>query len=72
MELAHGKRVNFMVSFVATPNWGEEFARGFVKDMSDRTLKTLVAQIHTSVGQMIEVRPESNLIERLKNTAEPT
>ena len=69
VELAHGKSANFMVSFVATPNWVQEFATGFVQDMSDRILKTLVAQIHTSVGQTIEVRPESGLIERLKNTA---
>ena len=69
VELTQGKDANFMVSFVATPNWLQEFARDFVKDMSDRTLKTLVVQIHTSVGQTIEVRPESGLIERLKNTA---
>lgn len=66
VELAHGKTANFMVSFVATPNWSEEFARGFVEDTSGRALKTLVAQIHTSVGQTIEVRPEGNLIEQLR------
>ena len=33
-------------------------ATSFVKDVSDKSLKTLVVQIHTSVGQTVEVRPE--------------
>ena len=44
----------------------EEFATGFVRDLSDRNLKTLVAQIHTSVGQTVEVKPENGLLEALK------
>lgn len=66
IELAHGKSANFMVSFLETPHWAREFATGFVKDLSDASLKTLVAQIHTSVGQTVEVRPEQGLLERLK------
>jgi hypothetical protein len=69
VELAHGKNANFMVSFLATPNWLHEFATGFVKDLSDRSLKTLVAQVHTAVGQTVEVRPESDLLQRLKEAA---
>ena len=68
-DLAHGKIANFMVSFLATPGWLRDFATGFVQDLSDNSLKTLVAQIHTSVGQTIEVRPERPLIQRLKECA---
>lgn len=66
IELAHAKSANFMVSFLATPNWLKEFANGFVKDLSDKSLKTLVAQVHTSVGQTVEVHPEKDLLEELK------
>jgi hypothetical protein len=69
VELAHGKSANFMVSFLTMPNWLEEFSTGFVKDLSDRSVKTLVAQIYTSVGQTIEVRPEGSLIQRLREAA---
>jgi hypothetical protein len=67
VELAHGKSANFMVSFLVVPNWTRDFATGFVRDVSDKNLKTLRVQVHTSVGQTIEVRPESNLILELKN-----
>jgi len=66
IELAHGKSANFMVSFVATPDWPKEFATGFVKDLSDESLKTLVVQVHTSVGQTVEVHPENDLLDELK------
>jgi hypothetical protein len=58
VELAHGKSANFMVSFLVVPNWTRDFATGFVRDVSDKNLKTLRVQVHTSVGQTIEVRPE--------------
>jgi hypothetical protein len=66
VELTYGKEANFMVSFLVVKNWVNDFATGFVHDLSDRNLKTLVALIQTSVGQTIEVRPESNLLEALK------
>jgi hypothetical protein len=66
VELTYGKAANFMVSFLVVPNWLKDFATDFVRDLSDRNLKTLVAQIHTSVGQTVEVKPESNLLEALK------
>ena len=66
IELAHGKSANFMVSFLATPHWPREFATGFVKDLSDRSLKTLLVYVHTSVGQTVEVHPEKDLLEELK------
>jgi len=66
IELTYGKEANFMVSFLIVPNWPKDFATGFVRDLSDRNLKTLVAQIHTSVGQTVEVKPENDLLEELK------
>ena len=55
-----------MVSFLVTPNWSRDFATGFIKDLSDRHLKTLVAQVHTSVGQTIEVHPDKTILDELK------
>ena len=66
IELAHGKSANFMVSFIATPNWVKDFATDFVKDLSSKSLDTLVAMVHTSVGQTVEIRPEKTLLDRLK------
>jgi hypothetical protein len=66
IELGHGKSATFMVSFLVTPNWLEEFALGFVKDLSDRNLKTLVAQVQTSVSQTVEVHPETGLLDEIK------
>lgn len=39
IELAHGKSADFMVSFLATPTWVKDFATGFIKDLSDKSLK---------------------------------
>jgi hypothetical protein len=66
VELAHGKAANFMVSFTHTPTWLSEFANDFLGPIPDKDLKTLVAHIHTSLGQTVEVRPEGDLLERLK------
>lgn len=66
IELEHGKNANFMVSFNHTPTWLAEFANDFLKHLSDKELDTLVIQVHTSVGQTIEARPEKGLIERLR------
>lgn len=72
MELTHGKCANFLVSFLATPNWLRDFATGFVRDLSDGSTRTLVAQIHTSVGKTVEVKPEADLIRRLRESAAAT
>jgi hypothetical protein len=70
IEIAYGKSTNFMVSFRETPDWYREFAIGFVQDLSDKSLETLVAQIHTSVGQTVEAYPEKELLDALKNAAQ--
>jgi hypothetical protein len=66
IELAHGKSASFLVSFDVTPSWKREFATGFVRDLSDEALKTLVAQVHTSVGETVEVHPRKDLLDALK------
>jgi hypothetical protein len=66
VELTYGKEANFMVSFLIARTWLKDFATNFVGDLSDRNLKTLVALIHTSVGQTVEVKPENDLLEALK------
>ena len=66
IELPHGKQASFMVSFAHTPTWFTEFANGFLKSLSDKELDTLVAQVHTSVGETVEVKPEKDLVDRLK------
>lgn len=67
--LAHGEQASFLVSFTAAPNWVKEFASGFVQDTGERNLKTLRALVNTSVGKVIEVVPEKNLLERLRATS---
>ncbi|HTL99417.1 MAG TPA: hypothetical protein VL181_11505 [Holophagaceae bacterium] len=66
-ELTYGKQANFMVAFANTPNWPKDFVIGFVRDSS---LKTLVAQVHTSVGTIIEVKPEKGLFNRLQEVGQ--
>ena len=65
-QLTHGEQASFMVSFKTSPNWPKEFAEGFVKDMSEKNLKTLRALINISLGKVIEVVPENNLLEKLR------
>ena len=67
-QLAHGEAGSFLVSFNATPDWAKHFATGFVKDVSAKNLKSLRALVHTSLGQTVEVVPEGNLLEKLRET----
>lgn len=66
IELAYGKGANFMVSFNLTPNWLKDFAVDFIHDLSEKNLKTLVAQVHTSVGETVDVKVETNLLDALR------
>ncbi len=68
-QLAHGEQASFLVSFKAMPNWLSEFRSGFIQDAKASNLKTLRAIVNTSVGQVIEVRPENNLLEKLRSSA---
>ena len=66
VELTHGQNAQFMVSLSQMPNWARDFSTGFINDPSDKLLKTLKAQVFTSVGQTFEFKPESTLINRLR------
>ena len=59
-----------MVSLSETPNWVRDFSVGFINDPSGQLLKTLRAQIFTSVGKTFEVKPESGLLERLRQVTD--
>ena len=67
-ELTHGQGAQFMIGLSGTPDWTKDFARGFLNE--PRELKTLRAQIFTSVGQTFEIKPERGLIDRLRQAAE--
>jgi len=66
IELAHGKTANFKVTLV-TPkyDWCADFGRDFVVNWGDEYLKTLRAQVFTSVEQTVEAVPEESLLKAL-------
>lgn len=64
-QLAHGEQATFLVSLNVVPNWSKDFSTGFIKNLSKKNLKSLRAQIHTSLGTTIDVIPENNLLEKL-------
>jgi len=55
---------SFMVNFSESPNWKKDFAKRFI---SDKHIRTLRGQIHTSVGYIEMVKPEKNLLDALEN-----
>ena len=67
--LAYGEPATFLVSFKAMPSWLRDFATKFIQDVQPKNLKTLRAIINTSVGETIEIVPEGNLLERLREVA---
>jgi hypothetical protein len=69
IQLAQGKQAPFMISFRAAPDWPRDFLTNFVEHSSLRTLR---AQIHTSVRQSIEVVPAESLMRRLRSVREVT
>ncbi len=69
-QLAHGETATFLVSFKATPEWPDHFAKSFVGDVSPKNLKSLRALVHTSLGQTVEVVPEAGLLLRLRAAAD--
>ena len=65
-KIAHGERAQFILDFRESPNWMKDFVTQFVHDVSDKSIKTLRSQIHTSVGHSIDIVPEQSLLEKLK------
>lgn len=68
-HLAHGETGIFLVSFQATPDWPAHFANSFIRDLSPKSLKTLRAVVHTSLGQTVQAVPENGLLQRLREAA---
>ena len=66
IELAHGKSAHFMVSLMAAPTWFKHLALDFIEDLSDENLGTLVAQVHTSIGETVEAKPAKAILDELK------
>jgi hypothetical protein len=69
IELAYGKNAKFLVSFDVVPNWAGDFGTGFIQDLSDKSLKTLVVQVHTSLG-FVEAHPMPNVLELIKTASQ--
>ncbi len=65
IELAHGKSAKFLVSFDVLPNWARDFGTGFVGDLSESNLKTLVVQVQTPLG-VAEAHPMQNVLQLIK------
>jgi hypothetical protein len=71
IELTYGKNAKFLVSFDIFPNWAREFGTGFIHDLSNKSLKTLVVQVHTSLG-FVEAHPMPNVLELIKTASQNT
>ena len=64
---ARGRGARVPVEFPTTGQPSGPTTRGrFINDPSGQSLKTLRAQIFTSVGQTVEVKPETGLVNRLR------
>lgn len=71
VELSHGKSAQFMwpLQDPLGKEAGEMWARDFLKLLEpdfEKSLRTLVVQVHTSVGKTIEVRPDDGFLKRLR------
>ncbi len=67
-KIDYGETASFMVIFSECPNWMQEFSKDFIKDLSEKSIKTLRTQIFTSVGHIEDVVPEKSFLAGIKNT----
>ena len=63
----HGDVATFLVSFSTVPNWPKQFAQDFIKDLSAGNMKSLRVIVSLSTGETVEIVPEKNLTEMLRN-----
>jgi len=63
--LTHGQRATFNVLFSSRPDWMQDFMTNYVKSAERTVLRTLTAEIYTSVGQTVRVKPEQLFLEKL-------
>ena len=53
-------------SFSESPSWIREFSIGFVQILTRKHIKTLCAQIHTSLGYTENVIPEESFLKKIE------
>lgn len=63
--LVHGEQADFLVLFSERPEFLGDFARDTLKTADPAILKTLVAEIYTSIGQTVRVKPEKAFLDKL-------
>ena len=63
-KLEHGELASFMVDFLETQNWIQDFRRDFIKS---EAINSLRAEIYTSVGHTETVRPEKGFLTALED-----
>ncbi|EGR0682346.1 hypothetical protein NMT15_003069 [Vibrio cholerae] len=68
ITLQYGEASSFLIpiSDDEVNNWLIPFAEGFVKSFDEKHLKTLKLWVETSVGERVELLPENNFLEKLK------
>jgi hypothetical protein len=67
-RLEHGQTGFFQYSITDHPDALKRFVTGFLRgNMKD--LSTLLAQVHTSVNQTVDVKPEEGMLERIRSVA---
>ena len=67
VELSHGQEAFWMIPIHARDeSWTEQFAKKLLLPHYRTALWTLRGQFFTSVGHVFEVKPETNLVARLK------
>ena len=69
-SIGYGETAMYIWSFVESPSWMNKFAEDFVQDGSDRWLRTLRAQIHTSVGYTETIKPDQSFLNEIKEILE--
>ena len=62
----HGQTAQFVIDFEESPGWMRDFATEMVQDGSTRFLKTLRAQVHTSVGHTETVKPDKSFLDEIQ------
>ena len=65
--IQHGDMAWFMVSFAEYPDWINDF-RTNLDGVSEKSLKSIRAEIYTSVGHTELIVPENPFLDRLKDS----
>ena len=69
--LAYGESAQFIVLVKGSEHWIPGFADQFIDDLSERSIRTLRGQIHTSVGHAEIIVPEEGVLEELRRCRQP-